>query len=135
VRWGVVFRDLVAREPSTVPWRDLLWAFRRMEARGIVRGGRFVSGFVGEQYALPEAVDQLRRVRRMERRSEKGEPGEIVTLSAVDPLNLTGVLLPGPKVPRVRTQEVRFRDGLPLVSEGRVAVSGARNADLLGRRL
>jgi len=133
VRWGVVFRDLVAREPMTVPWRDLLWAFRRMEARGIVRGGRFVSGFVGEQYALPEAVEQMRRVRRIERRSEKGEPGEIVTLSAVDPLNLTGVLLPGAKVPRVRTQEVRFRDGLPMVDEAKVVVSGSRNADLLGR--
>ncbi len=135
VRWGVVFRDLVAREPMTVPWRDLLWAFRRMEARGIVRGGRFVSGFVGEQYALPEAVDQLRRVRRMERRSEHGEPGEIVTLSAVDPLNLTGVLLPGPKVPRVRTQEVRFRDGLPMVKPDKIVVSTSRNDGLLGRGL
>jgi len=74
-RWGVVFRDLMVRETIALPWRDILWALRRMEARGTVRGGRFVTGFTGEQYALPEAVDQLRAVRRAERK------GEMVRLS------------------------------------------------------
>ncbi len=106
-RWGVVFRDLLARETLAVPWRDCLWALRRMEARGTLRGGRFVAGFTGEQYALPGAVEALRRTRRLERR------GEEVRLSAVDPLNLAGILLPGPRVPALRTQELVLRDGLP----------------------
>ena len=70
VRWGVVFRDVVARETIALPWRDVVWALRRMEARGTARGGRFVTGFAGEQFALPEAVDQLRSVRRRERSAE-----------------------------------------------------------------
>jgi ATP-dependent Lhr-like helicase len=107
-RWGVVFRDLLARESVAVPWRELLWALRRMEARGSVRGGRFVTGFVGEQYALPGAVDALRQMRRRER------SGEIVRLSAADPLNLIGILLPGARVPALRTRFVTYRDGLPL---------------------
>ena len=107
VRWGVVFRELMARETLALPWRDLLWAFRRMEARGVIRGGRFVSGFVGEQYALPGAVDALRRTRRMPR------SGEVVSLSAADPLNLVGILTPGPRIPALRTNEVVYRDGLP----------------------
>jgi ATP-dependent Lhr-like helicase len=111
-RWGVVFRDLAARETLAVPWRDVQRALRRFEARGTIRGGRFVSGFVGEQYALPEAVDLLRRVRRTER------TGEIVRISAADPLNLTGVLLPGPRIPAVRTREVVYRDGLPIAEAG-----------------
>jgi ATP-dependent Lhr-like helicase len=78
-RWGVVFRDLLGRETFTVPWREVLWALRRMEARGTIRGGRFVTGFSGEQYALPEAVDSLRAVRKHER------TGESVTISAADP--------------------------------------------------
>jgi ATP-dependent Lhr-like helicase len=107
-RWGVVFRDLIARETFTVPWRDVLWALRRMEARGIVRGGRFVTGFAGEQYALPEAIDELRAVRRAER------SGEIVHLSATDPLNLVGIITPGRRVPAVRTNLVAYEDGLPI---------------------
>jgi len=108
VRWGVVFRDLMARESLSLPWREILWALRRMEARGTVRGGRFVTGFVGEQYALPGAVDALRRTRRMERR------GEVVRISACDPLNLVGILTPGPRVPAQRGGEVIYRDGLPI---------------------
>ncbi|HET6794983.1 MAG TPA: hypothetical protein VFH45_11090, partial [Acidimicrobiales bacterium] len=107
-RWGVVFRDLLAREPLVSTWRDILWALRRMEARGTVRGGRFVSGFAGEQYALPEAVDMLRQVRRSER------SGEVVMLSAADPLNLVGIITPGPRVTAVRTQTVAYRDGVPV---------------------
>ena len=107
-RWGVVFRDIVSRETLAIAWRDVLWALRRMEARGTVRGGRFVTGFSGEQYALPEAVDELRRVRRRPR------DGETVHLSATDPLNLVGILTPGPRVPAVRTNTVTFVDGLAV---------------------
>jgi ATP-dependent Lhr-like helicase len=107
-RWGVVFRDVVARETLALPWRDILWALRRMEARGTARGGRFVTGFSGEQYALPEAIDELRGVRRSERN------GEVVRVSATDPLNLVGILTPGPRVPAVRTNTVVFQDGLPV---------------------
>jgi len=107
-RWGVVFRDLLTRESLAVSWREILWALRRMEARGTVRGGRFVTGFSGEQYALPGAVDALRRTRKLPRN------GEIVRLSAVDPLNLVGIVSPGPRIPAVRTREVVYRDGLPL---------------------
>ncbi|MDQ1419525.1 MAG: ATP-dependent helicase Lhr and Lhr-like helicase, partial [Acidimicrobiaceae bacterium] len=108
-RWGVVFRDLVARETLAIPWRDVLWALRRMEARGTARGGRFVTGFTGEQYALPEAVEQLRSVRRSPR------TGETVRISATDPLNLVGIITPGPRVHAVRTNTVTYVDGLPVV--------------------
>jgi ATP-dependent Lhr-like helicase len=110
-RWGVVFRDLLARETLAVPWRELLWALRRMEARGSARGGRFVTGFVGEQYALPGAVDALREVRRRER------TGEVVRLSAADPLNLVGIVLPGARVPALRSRFVTYRDGLPVADD------------------
>jgi len=116
-RYGVVFRDLVARESFTVPWREVLRALRRQEARGVLRGGRFVAGFMGEQYALPEAVEGLRRVRREER------TGEIVRINATDPLNLAGVITPGPRVPALHTNAVIFRDGLPVaVEEGKQLV-------------
>ncbi|HEV8441778.1 MAG TPA: DEAD/DEAH box helicase [Methylomirabilota bacterium] len=118
-RYGVVFRDLLARESFVLPWREILWAFRRLEARGTVRGGRFVTGFVGEQYALPEAVELLRQTRRRER------TGEIVRLAAVDPLNLIGILTPGARVPAVRGNAVVYRDGLPVagsVESGRAVL-------------
>jgi ATP-dependent Lhr-like helicase len=107
-RWGVVFRDLLARENLSVPWRDVLWAFRRLEARGTIRGGRFVTGFVGEQYALPDAVDALRRTRKRPR------TGEEVSVSGTDPLNLVGILTPGKRVPALRSNRVVYRDGLPV---------------------
>ena len=122
-RWGVLFRDVVARETLAVPWREILWALRRLEARGTVRGGRFVTGFVGEQYALPAAVDLLRETRRRER------TGEIVRLAAVDPLNLVGVVTPGPRVPAVRGNVVVYRDGLPVApgtAGGDVQAAAAR---------
>jgi ATP-dependent Lhr-like helicase len=119
-RWGVVFRDVVAREGFSVPWRDLLYALRRMEARGTIRGGRFVTGFVGEQYALPGAVDALRRTRKLERN------GEQVRLSAADPLNLVGILTPGPRVPAVRTGHVIYRDGVPVEPEGEAVAAFRR---------
>jgi ATP-dependent Lhr-like helicase len=123
-RYGVVFRDLVARESLALPWREVLWALRRMEARGTARGGRFVTGFVGEQYALPEAVEALRQTRRRER------TGEIVRVAAVDPLNLAGILIPGPRVPALRGNVVTYRDGLAgsgfdFSTLGGVAGSGA----------
>ncbi len=112
VRWGVVFRDLLARETLAVSWRDVLWALRRMEARGTARGGRFVTGFIGEQYALPEAVESLRAVRKVARN------GETVRLSAADPLNLVGIVTPGQRVPAVRTNSVTYCDGLPVSVNG-----------------
>jgi len=107
-RWGVVFRDLLARETLALPWREVLWALRRMEARGTARGGRFVTGFVGEQYALPGAVEALRQTRR------RARTGERIAVSAVDPLNVVGILTPGPRVPAVRTRAITYEDGLPL---------------------
>jgi ATP-dependent Lhr-like helicase len=88
-RWGVVFRDVIARESLAPPWRELLAVLRRMEARGEIRGGRFVAGFVGEQFALPEAIDALRAARR------SGVEPERATLGSYDPLNLGGVIVPG----------------------------------------
>ena len=105
-RYGVVMRDLYGRESFSLPWRDVLRALRRLEARGTVRGGRFVTGPAGEQYALPEAVDALRRVRREERK------GERVWVNATDPLNLAGVLLPGGRVPAQAGNAVLYVDGL-----------------------
>jgi ATP-dependent Lhr-like helicase len=92
LRWGVVFRDLVARETITPPWRDLLITFRRMEAQGEIRGGRFVSGFVGEQFARPEAVELLREIRR------DHNVGVAPRVSAADPLNLAGIITPGSRI-------------------------------------
>jgi ATP-dependent Lhr-like helicase len=91
-RWGVVFRDLATHETIAPPWRDLLVALRRMENRGEIRGGRFADAFLGEQFALPDALDLLRAVRRDPR------PAEAVEVDAADPLNLSGILLPGPRV-------------------------------------
>jgi ATP-dependent Lhr-like helicase len=104
-RWGVVFRDLLARENLAVPWREVLWALRRMEARGTICGGRFVHGFSGEQFAHPDAVGMLREIRKRPR------TGETVALSAADPLNLAGIVLPGPRIPAVATNTVTYVDG------------------------
>ena len=104
-RYGIVFRDLAQRELIGIGWREVLWALRRLEARGLVRGGRFVAGFTGEQFALPEAYEQLRAV--IASRTE----GCSVTISAADPLNLTGVILPGPRIPSLRTRSITLVDG------------------------
>jgi ATP-dependent Lhr-like helicase len=108
-RWGVVFWKLLERESRWLPpWRDLLMCLRRLEARGEVRGGRFVAGFSGEQYALPEAVGALREIRRT--------PGtqELISISAADPLNLVGILTPGGRVPSITGNRVLYRDGTPI---------------------
>ena len=104
-RYGVVFRDLLARERTVPPWRDLLAVYRRMEARGEIRGGRFVSGFIGEQFALPEAVDSLRAVRR------GGDDLETLILPASDPLNLAGIIVPGTRLSPFSTLAVAYRNG------------------------
>jgi hypothetical protein len=108
IRWGIVFRDVVTRENLALPWREIVWALRRLEARGSIRGGRFVSGFTGEQFALPEALEVLNRVRR------KPRTGERIRVCGSDPLNLVGILTPGPRVPALRTREVVYVDGLPI---------------------
>jgi ATP-dependent Lhr-like helicase len=110
-RWGVVFRDLIARETIRFPWRDVQRALRRLEDRGLVRGGRFVTGFTGEQFALPEAVEQLTHVRKLPR------TGERVTVNATDPCNLIGTIVPGPATASIRTRRVVYVDGLPIGSE------------------
>jgi ATP-dependent Lhr-like helicase len=104
-RYGVVFRELAARESFNVPWRDVARALRLREARGVIRGGRFVAGPIGEQYALPEAVDALRRLRRTER------TGEVARIRAADPLNLVGILTPGPRIPASHGPWLVFKDG------------------------
>ena len=119
-RWGVVFWDITTRENLSVPWRHIVWALRRLEARGIVRGGRFVSGFSGEQYALPEAVDELRRIRRTT------HEGETISLSGADPLNVVGIVLPGARVPAVRTNRVTYRDGVVATPDGAVDALSSR---------
>ena len=110
-RYGVVFKTLLARETLGVPWRELLRALRRLESRGEIRGGRFVAGFSGEQYALPEAVETLRRVRRA------SPDGTVVSVSAADPLNLTGVITLGDRVPVAASTRIAFRDGLPVATQ------------------
>ena len=110
-RYGVVFRRLAARESSLPPWRDVLRVYRRLEARGEIRGGRFVGGFSGEQYALAEAIGLLRAVRREEAR------GELVTVSGADPLNLVGIVTPGDTVPALATNRILCRDGIPIATQ------------------
>ena len=111
-RYGVLFPELLARESIAPPWRELVRLLRRLEARGEIRGGRFVSGFVGEQFALPEAVEMLRSLRDAEAGSET------LTLSALDPLNLAGILTPGERVPAVQGNRVVYRDGVPVFAPG-----------------
>ncbi len=108
-RYGVVFWRLLEREAAWLPpWRDLLRVYRRLEARGDIRGGRFVAGFAGEQFALPDAIGLLRETRR------KSASGAFVSLSGADPLNLVGTLTPGPKLPALTVNRLLYRDGLPI---------------------
>jgi ATP-dependent helicase Lhr and Lhr-like helicase len=107
-RYGMVFRELLAREAILPKWRELLIAFRRLEDRGQIRGGRFVSNFLGEQFALPVAVQSLRAMRSQQL------SGEIISVSAADPLNLVGIVVPGERVPAHSGRIVTFRDGLAI---------------------
>ena len=119
-RYGVVFRKVLERESALPPWRDLLYIYRRLEARGEVRGGRFVDGFAGEQFALPDAVGALRETRRREK------SGELVSVSAADALNLLGIIAPGQRVPVTGENRVLYKDGVP------VAVQVAEEVKFLG---
>jgi len=110
-RYGVVFRKLLEREADWLPpWHALLRVFRRLEAQGKIRGGRFVAGISGEQYALPDAVSSMRAIRRQEAK------GDFVSLSAADPLNLTGIITPGARVPALARNRVLYRDGVPVAT-------------------
>jgi len=109
-RYGVVFRRLTLREPSLPPWRDLVRVYRRLEARGEIRGGRFVDAMSGEQYALPEAVGLLREVRREEK------TGSLIAVSGADPLNLAGIITPGERVPALTSYRILYLDGQPIAT-------------------
>src|ERR1700724_3923030 len=108
-RYGVVFRDLLLRETNLPRWRELQIGYRRLEDRGEVRGGRFVDGFLGEQFALPAAVESLRATRQLP------PGGELTTVSAADPLNLVGIIVPGDRTPAISVRHVSYRDGIPQV--------------------
>ena len=129
-RYGVVFRDVLARESMALSWRDLLVQYRRMEMAGEVRGGRFVSGFTGEQFALPEAVEGLRLMRK---KSLSAGTEHELKISATDPLNLAGLILPGPRVPAVPTNFLVFKKGALVRTvigrKGDVALSVAEPTD------
>ena len=113
-RYGILFPELLARDSLSLRWRDLARVLRRLEARGEIRGGRFVSGFIGEQFALPEAADALRR-RHNERNGREGDD-RLVIVSACDSLNLAGVLTPGPRVPSVPGNRLAYRNGVPIAA-------------------
>jgi ATP-dependent Lhr-like helicase len=115
-RYGVVMRDLLARESLAPSWRDLLQVYRRLEAAGEIRGGRFVAGLIGEQFALPQAVETLRAVRR------KPDETETAIVSAADPLNLVGILLPGPRVSPFSGKVIAYRSGIPVAVDDLGAV-------------
>jgi ATP-dependent Lhr-like helicase len=109
-RYGVVFRSLLARESRLPTWRELVMVYRRLEARGEIRGGRFVAGFGGEQFALPEAVGRLRAVRKLDK------SGELTVVSGADPLNLVGILTPDPRVTAIAQNRILFRDGVAIAA-------------------
>ena len=110
-RYGVVFRKLLERESGLPPWRDLLYLFRRLEARGEIRGGRFVQGFAGEHFALPEAVG-LMREQRKQRDSE-----QLITISSADPLNLTGIITPGKRIAAQTGHRILYKNGKPIATK------------------
>jgi ATP-dependent Lhr-like helicase len=138
-RYGVVFRRLLTREANAASWRELTRVYRRLEARGEIRGGRFVSGMSGEQFALPEAVDRLREVRRTD------SHGRLIVISAADPLNLAGIVTVGDRVRAVGSSRIVYRDGVPLaalegdyvrpLAEIAPAIAGEVASTLAGRRV
>src|SRR5262249_11068194 len=115
-QYGVVFRDLLARETNLPRWRELQIGFRRLEDRGEIRGGRFVDGFVGEQFALPVAVESLRASRKLPL------TGERITIAAADPLNLVGIIVTGERIPAISGRSVTFVDGM-WAEEGEARVA------------
>jgi ATP-dependent Lhr-like helicase len=109
-RYGVVFRRLLTRESLDVPWRELARVYRRLEARGDIRGGRFVSGMSGEQFALPEAVERLREVRRT------AHDDRLTTISGADPLNLTGIVTGDERIRASASTRIVYRNGIPVAA-------------------
>src|SRR6185312_7921452 len=106
-RYGIIFKALLARESCAISWYEVLLALRRLEARGEIRGGRFLSGFAGEQFALPHAVESLKLFRRLPSQpSTETAPEPIAPIAPADPLNLIGILLPGDRVPATRSDLV-----------------------------
>jgi ATP-dependent Lhr-like helicase len=116
-RYGIVFRELLARESNLPKWRELQWAFRRLEDRGEIRGGRFVSGFIGEQFALPLAVESVREVRNLP------ASNDVITISAADPMNLAGILIPGERISAIGSRAIRFRNGIYLAETALSAIA------------
>ena len=122
-RYGIVFREVLTREAILPKWREVLITLRRLEDRGEIRGGRFVSGFLGEQFALPVAVESVRAMRKQQ------PAGEVITVSAADPLNLVGIVVPGERVASNSGKVISFCDGVALPPEERssiVAIAAAR---------
>jgi ATP-dependent Lhr-like helicase len=109
-RYGVVFRRVIAREAADVPWRELARVYRRLEDRGEIRGGRFVSGMSGEQFALPAAVERLREVRR------SGHDDQLIVISGADPLNMTGIITAGERLRALASTRIVYRNGVPLAA-------------------
>jgi len=120
-RYGIIFRELLTRESIQLPWREVLIALRRLEDRGEIRGGRFVSGFLGEQFALPVAADSLRASRSQE------PTQEVVRIAAADPLNLVGIILPGDRIPANSGRSFDLRDGV-VVETDPTPIENLRNA-------
>ena len=131
-RYGVVFWRLIDREAAWLPpWRELLRVYRRLESRGEIRGGRFVAGFTGEQFALPEAIGALRETRR------QGDTDILVAVSGSDPLNLAGILTPGPRIAALTGNRVLYRDGVPVaaLTAGEVSFFGKPTRPPNGRHV
>ena len=122
-RYGVMFRKLLEREGPLPPWRELLYVYRRMEARGEIRGGRFVDSVGGEQFALPDAVALLRRQRTDATRLPP------MVISATDPLNLVGIILPGERIPALHTNRILFDNGLPVAKQLNDEIQYLQQAD------
>ncbi len=112
-RYGVVFRRLLEREGIALPWRVLLRMYHRLEARGEIRGGRFVAGISGEQFALPDAVGMLRAIRRA---NVQGKEEDLISISAADPLNLAGIITPGNRITAHTSNRILYRDGVPIAA-------------------
>ncbi len=127
-RYGVVFRRLLDREANLAPWRELTRVYRRLEARGDIRGGRFVAGHSGEQFALPEAVGLLRSTRRQDKE------GRLLAVSAADPLNLAGIITPGARVTALTANRVLYRDGVPVAALESGKIRLLREAEGVGER-
>ena len=123
LRYGVVFRKVLYREEGIPSWRELLYVFRRLEARGDIRGGRFVQGFAGEQFALPEALSLIKDIRKQDKTAE------LTVLSSADPLNLTGIITPGDRIASSSSQRLIYRDGIPMAHGSRTKIQYLQTFD------